>query len=280
MNRTRLVFIGILALAVGAFASALAYRILQSRSTAADEGGQEVVVATDDLTVGTRIQEKDVRVVRVPTEVVPPGSYRQKNRVVGRGVVQPIAAGEFVLPSKLAAENGGSGLPSMIPPGMRAVSVRISDSSSVAGFVLPGTRVDVLMTGSLGGSGEPQTITVLRNVAVLANGQKMDRSVLSGDSQNSPVITLAVSPDDAEKLALAMNQGHIQLALRNPMDTSQTAVAAVGVRSLYQNGAPVAPPAHPKSRPAPVTQAPAPQPSAYGVEVIKGDKRDVTKLQD
>ncbi len=135
------------------------------------------------------------------------------------------------------------------------------------------------MTGSLGGSGEPQTITVLRNVAVLANGQKMDRSVLSGDSQNSPVITLAVSPDDAEKLALAMNQGHIQLALRNPMDTSQTAVAAVGVRALYQNGAPVAQ-ARPKSKPAPVTQAPAPQPSAYGVEVIKGDKRDVTKLQD
>lgn len=279
MNRTRLVFIGILALALGAFASALAYRLLQSRSTAADGGGQDVVVATDDLTVGTRIQEKDVRVVRVPDEVVPPGSYRQKNRVVGRGVVQPIAAGEFVLPSKLAAENGGSGLPSMIPPGMRAVSVRISDSSSVAGFVLPGTRVDVLMTGSLGGSGEPQTITVLRNVAVLANGQKLDRSLLSSDSQNSPVITLAVSPDDAEKLALAMNQGHIQLALRNPMDTSQTAVAAVGARALYQNGAPVAQ-ARPKSKPAPVTQAPAPQPSAYGVEVIKGDKRDVTKLQD
>ncbi len=279
MNRTRLVFIGILALALGAFASALAYRILQSRSASAEGGGKEVVVASDDLTVGTRIQENDVRVVRVPAEVAPPGSFRQKSRVVGRGVVQPIAAGEFVLPSKLAAENGGSGLPSMIPPGMRAVSVRISDSSSVAGFVLPGTRVDVLMTGSLGGSGEPQTITVLRNVAVLANGQKLDRSLLSGESQNSPVITLAVSPDDAEKLALAMNQGHIQLALRNPMDTSQTAVAAVGVRALYQNGAPAAP-AHPKSKPAPVAQAPAPQPSAYPVEVIKGDKRDVTKLQD
>lgn len=279
MNRTRLVFIGILALALGAFASALAYRILQSRSTSAEGGGKEVVVASDDLTVGSRIQENDVRVVRVPAEVVPPGSFRQKSRVVGRGVVQPIAAGEFVLPSKLAAENGGSGLPSMIPPGMRAVSVRISDSSSVAGFVLPGTRVDVLMTGSLGGLGEPQTITVLRNVAVLANGQKLDRSLLSGESQNSPVITLAVSPDDAEKLALAMNQGHIQLALRNPMDTSQTAVAAVGVRALYQNGAPAAP-VHPKLKPAPVAQAPAPQPSAYPVEVIKGDKRDVTKLQD
>src|SRR5258708_8148381 len=138
MNRTRLVFIGILALAVGAFASALAYRILQSHSTAADGGGQEVVVATDDLTVGTRIQEKDVRVVRVPTEVVPPGSYRQKSRVVGRGVVQPIAAGEFVLPSKLAAENGGSGLPSLSPPGVRAVSLSVARSSSAVWLLLPG----------------------------------------------------------------------------------------------------------------------------------------------
>ena len=193
-------------------------------------------------------------------------------------MVLPIAGGEFVLQGKLAAENGGSGLPSMIPPGMRAVSVRVNDSSSVAGFVRSGTRVDVLMTGNPSGSNEPQTITVLRNVAVLANGQNMDRSLTSGDSQNAPVITLLVSPDDAEKLALAVNQGHIQLALRNPLDTNQNEVAAVNAHSLYgKAGMPSV--RRPKSKPVPVVNAPA-LPTNYPVEIIKGDKRDVTKLPD
>ena len=280
MNRTRLVFIGILALALGAFASALAYRMLQSHSAAAAGEARDVVVATNNIPVGARIQDRDVRLVRLPADAIPPGSFHSKdNHLLGRGVIQTIAAGDFILNSKLAAENAGSGLPSMIPPGMRAVAVRVNDFSSVAGFVQPGSRVDVLMTGSANGSAEPQTITVLRNVSVLANGQKLDRSVLSNESQNSPVITLAVSPDDAAKLALAMNQGHIQLALRNPLDTNQTEVAAVGVHSLYQKaGMPAPVHVKPKPQPAPVAQAPAP--AVYPVEVIKGDKRDTTKLPD
>jgi pilus assembly protein CpaB len=281
MNRTRLVFIGILALALGAFASALAYRMLQARTGSAQGAADDVVVATNNISVGARIQDKDVRVIRLPTEAIPPGSFRQKDgHVVGRGVVQPISAGDFVLTGKLAAENGGSGLASIVPPGMRAVSVRVNDFSSVSGFVQPGSRVDVLMTGSATGSGETQTITVLRNVAVLANGQKLDRSLLSSESQNSPVITLAVSPDDAAKLALAMNQGHLQLALRNPLDTGQAEVAAVAMHSLYQNGRPVVAPVHAKPKPAPTPVAQAPVPTVYPVEVIKGDKRDITKLPD
>lgn len=280
MNRTRLVFIGILALALGAFASALAYRMLQARTGAVQGGVQDVVVATNDIPVGARISDKDVRIVHLPTEAIPPFGFRHLDRTIGRGVIQPIAAGDFILTSKLAPENAGAGLPSMIPPGMRAVSVRVNDFSSVSGFVQPGSRVDVLMTGTATGSSEPQTITVLRNVAVLANGQKLDRSVLSNETQNSPVITLAVSPDDAAKLALAMNQGHIQLALRNPLDTSQAEVASIGMHSLYQNGVVVRAPVHTKPKPAPAPVAQAPAPTAYPVEVIKGDKRDVTKLPD
>ena len=280
MNRTRLIFIGILALALGAFASALAYRMLQQRALAAQSEGRDVVVAAVDIPVGARIQEKDLRIVRFPTEAVPPGSFHGTRNVLGRGVVLPISAGEFILPGRLAAENAGSGLPAMIPPGMRAVSVRVTDASSVAGFVLPGTRVDVLMTGNPTGSSEPQAITVLRNVAVLANGQKLDRNLLAGESQNSPVITLLVSPGDAAKLALAMNQGRIQLALRNPLDVNQNEIAAVSARALYQNGAAPVAVSHPKPKPVPGAQGPAPPPTAYPVEVIKGDKRDVTKLPD
>ena len=279
MNRTRLIFIGILALALGAFASALSYRILQQRNASGDSGGQDVVVAAHDISAGSRLQDKDLRVVHLPADVVPPSSFHRKDgHIIGRGVVLPIAGGEFILQGKLAAENGGSGLPSMIPPGMRAVSVRVNDSSSVAGFVRSGTRVDVLMTGNPSGSSEPQTITVLRNVAVLANGQNMDRSATSGDSQNAPIITLLVSPDDAEKLWLAVNQGHIQLALRNPLDTNQNEVAAVSAHSLYgKAGMPSA--RRPKPKPVPVVNAPA-LPTNYPVEIIKGDKRDVTKLPD
>ncbi len=283
MNRTRLIFIGILALAVGAFASALAYRILQQHSSNSSSQGQDVVVAAADLPVGTRIQEKDLRIIRLQAEAVPPGSFRHTKSIVARGVVLPISAGEFILSSKLAAENAGSGLPAMIPPGMRAVAVRVTDASSLTGSLVNGTRVDVLMTGNPAGSNEPQTITVLRNVAVLANGQNLDRSPLRSDSQNSPVITLLVSPEDAAKLALAMSQGRIQLALRNPLDVNQDEIAAVNSRALYHNAAASqaqAPASHPKPKPVPVAQGPAPPPSVYPVEIIKGDKRDVTKLPE
>jgi pilus assembly protein CpaB len=271
-------FIGVLALVLGAFASLFAYRTLQQRAGGIQGDLQDVVVATTDLAVGARIQDRDVRTVRFPADAIPQGVFHRTKSVVGRGVVLPIAQGEFVLPIKLAGENSGSGLPSTIPQGMRAVSVRVSDISSVGGFVQPGTRVDVLMTGNPGGTGEPQTITVLKNVAVLANGMNMDRSVLRGESQqNAPIITLAVSPDNAQKLALATAQGRIQLALRNPMDTSQSEVAAIGMHSLYQKTEAPVPVFHPRVKPVVVKEAPPPSPT---VEVIKGDKRDTTKVDE
>lgn len=280
MNRTRLMLIGALALVLGAFASLLAYRTLQQRAGNNQGDIQEVVVSTGNLAVGARIQDSDVRIVRLPGDAIPQGAFHRTKSVIGRGVVLPIGQGEFILPIKLAGENAGSGLASTIPQGMRAVSVRVSDISSVGGFVQPGTRVDVLMTGNPGSSGEPQTITVLKNVAVLANGMNLDRNAARSESQqNAPIITLAVSPDDAEKLALATAQGKIQLALRNPMDTSQSDVAAIGMHSLYEKtGMPVpVPVVHVKAKPVAVSQAPAP-PST--VEVIKGDKRDVTKVDE
>ena len=192
-------------------------------------------------------------------------------------MVLPIARGEFVLPNKLAGENAGSGLPSLIPPGMRAVSVRVNDTTSVSGFVQPGTRVDVLLTGNPQGSNEQQTTTVLENVAVIATGQRLERNS-AGEAQSAPVVTLLLSPDDAERLTLASSQGHIQLALRNPLDTQQTDVAAVKSNSLYKGGSEPAP-AAPRSRPKHVAvQAPPSIPTAYTVEVYKGDKKEETKF--
>lgn len=277
MNRNRLLMIGFVALVLGALVSFAVYKNLQSSRGGSQAPGEEVLVAADDLQVGTKIEEKDIRFVRFPSADLPAGVFHIKTKVIGRGVVAPISRGEFVLTYKLAAENAGAGLPSLIPPGMRAVSVRVNDTTSVSGFVLPGTRVDVLLTGSPQGSAEPQTTTVLENVAVIATGQRLERNS-AGDPQTTPVITLLVSPDDAQKLTLASNQGHIQLALRNPLDTRQQDLAAARSSSLYKTGpAPVATPAPPRPRRAAVAVAPPP-PAVFTVEVYKGDKKEEDKF--
>ena len=153
--------IGVLALALGAFVSLFVYKNLQGKGSSTVEAGADVIVAADDIQVGARVEDHDVRIARFPASGLPAGAYGKKSQVMGRGVIIPIAKGEFILPSKLAPENAGSGLPSLIPTGMRAVSVRVNEVVSVAGFVGPGTRVDVLLTGTPNGSSESQTTTVL-----------------------------------------------------------------------------------------------------------------------
>jgi pilus assembly protein CpaB len=214
-------------------------------------------------------------VARYPQSNLPAGVFSKKAQVAGRGVILPISKGEFILPSKLAAENAGAGLPAMIPPGMRAISVRVNDVVSVAGFVQPGTRVDILLTGNAANGGERQTTTVLENVAVIAVGKSLLERLGVGD-QSAPVITLLVSPDDAQKLALAGQGGHIQLALRNPLDARKETIAATRESSLYPGGSAAAP-SRPKATKAAVA-APRSAPPVYAVELIRGSKRDETKF--
>jgi pilus assembly protein CpaB len=278
MNRNRLLLIGMVALMLGAFASFAVYRSLATRGGGSQVPGEDVIIAANDISVGSRIEDKDVKIVHFPSGDLPQGSFHLKSKILGRGAVLPISKGEFILPYKLAGENAGFGMPTLIPRGMRAVSVRVNDIVAVAGFVIPGTHVDVLLTGNPGGSGEQQTTTVLEDVAVIAVGQKLERNS-AGEPQTAPVITLLVTLDDAEKLTLATTEGHIQLALRNPLDTRQDPVNPVSSGSLYRNGAPVA------AAPAPKTRSVAKRvivqpalPSVYSVEVIKGDKKDVTNF--
>ncbi len=283
MNRTRLLMIGAVALALGIVVSLVVYKNLQGRGTAISEPGVDVIVAADDIQVGARIEEHDVRAVKYPASALPAGTFGARGKVLGRGVILPISRGEFILPSKLAPENAGSGLPSLIPPGMRAVSVRVNEVVSVAGFVGPGTRVDILLTGTPNGSSEDQTTTVLQNVAVIASGHTLERNA-AGEAQSTPVITLLVSPDDAERLTLASSEGHIQLALRNPLDTKQEEVAAANAKGLYKGGTPAAAPApvvhaHPVRQQK--AQEPAPPSSVLSVEVYQGDKKpDVVKFPE
>jgi len=266
--------IGAVALALGVVVSLFVYKTLQGRGPTNTEPGADVIVAADDIQVGARIEEHDIRAVRYPASTLPAGTFSTRGKVMGRGVILPISRGEFILPSKLAPENAGAGLPSLIPPGMRAVSVRVNEVVSVAGFVGPGTRVDILLTGTPNGSSEDQTTTVLQNVAVIASGHTLERNA-AGEAQTTPVITLLVSPDDAERLALASSEGHIQLALRNPLDTHQDEVPAANARGLYKGGTPAAPPpAHVHAVRQQKVQQPAPSPSVFSVEVYQGDKKE------
>ena len=277
MNRSRLFMIGGLALVLGLLVSYPVYNRLRTSGGANNEPGVDIVVAVNDLQVGAKLEDRDVRLARFPLSVVPPGAFTKKTQVTGRGVVLPVSKGEFILPGKLAAANAGSGLPSLIPPGMRAVSVRVNDVVSVAGFVQPGSRVDVLATGNQGGGNDRQTTTVLENVAVIAVGKNLERNPI-GDTQSAPVITLLVSPDDGQRLTLASQEGRIQLALRNPLDTRREQIGATRASSLYPGAA--APPVtltKPRTHRTtlPVTVMP---PSAYAVETIRGSKRDETKF--
>jgi pilus assembly protein CpaB len=274
MNRSRLLMIGLFALALGAFVSLMVYKNLQGKGSSNNEPGADVIVAAGDIQVGARIEEHDVRTARFPAPGLPGGAYGKKSQVLGRGVIIPISKGEFILPSKLAPENAGSGLPSLIPPGMRAVSVRVNEVVSNAGFVGPGTRVDILLTGTPNGSSEPQTTTVLQNVAVIASGHNLERNA-AGDAQNTPVITLLASPEDAERLTLASSEGRIQLAMRNPLDTHQDAVEAVNAKGLYKGGTPMVAPPRAPVRPAKQhkVEQPPPSPSVLSVEVYQGDKK-------
>ncbi len=276
MNRSRLFMIGGLALALGLLVSYAVYNRLLSSAGANNEPGMDIVVAVNDLQVGAKLEDRDVRLARFSQSVIPPGAFTKKTQVLGRGVILPVSKGEFILPNKLAAANAGSGLPSLIPPGMRAVSVRVNDVVSVAGFVQPGSRVDVLATGNQGSGNDRQTTTVLENVAVIAVGKNLERNA-SGDAQTAPVITLLVSPDDGQRLTLASQEGRIQLALRNPLDTRREQIGSTRASSLYpgivQPVSQVKPKTHRQT--IPVTVVPQ---SAYAVETIRGSKRDETKF--
>lgn len=270
--------IGALALALGGLVSVAVYKNLLGRGPAT-EPGVEVVVAANDIQVGARIEEHDLKLVRYPASSLPAGTPTKRSQVLGRGVILPITKGEFILSSKLAPENAGAGLPALIPPGMRAVSVRVNEVVSVANFVGPGTRVDVLLTGTPNGSSESQTTTVLQNVAVIAAGHNLERNA-NGEAQSVPVITFLTSPEDAERLTLASAEGKIQLVLRNPLDTHQDPLDAANSRQLYKNLPPLATPKR-VVHAAAHKVVPAPAPSVLSVEVYQGDKQvETVKFPD
>jgi pilus assembly protein CpaB len=287
MNQ-RFISVLVFAFVVAAGASLLLYRLMAARVPAkANIPTAKVILAAHNLDLGTMIKDTDLKIGDW-NGTPPPGAVLKKEDAIGRGVVAAMYDGEPVLESRLAPKGAGAGLPSMIPPGMRAVAVHVNEVVGVAGFVVPGMRVDVLISGN-----PPQgnntmgtlTKTLLQNIEVLSAGQEFKKDV-EGKPISVPVINLLVTPQQAEQLSLAANQTTIQLVLRNPLDTQVAKTNGAAVQQLFgimpRSTAPSGDPdrkpvvRHPKPLappPPPVAAAPPPKPQPFVVEMIHGSKK-------
>jgi pilus assembly protein CpaB len=242
---------------------------------------QPVVVASADLQLGAEIRTDDLTVMNFPAGQAPEGSFSKVSDVVGRGLIVPIVKNEPILNAKLASKEAGSGLPPVIPEGMRAVSVRVNEVVGVAGYVLPGNRVDVVATASPTNQSTDMTSkVVLSNVQVLTAGTRLEQDQKDGKPVQVSVVTLLVNPEQSERLALASTEGKIQLALRNPLDMGNPETPGIKTANLVGGVRATAP--APRQRtttrrstrtPEPVTMTPVAPPALPTVEIIRGDKR-------
>jgi pilus assembly protein CpaB len=286
MARIRVFAVLALALVAGGTFAFGTYRYIQNvPARTISLPTKPVVVAAADLDLGAELRAEDLRVIQWPADAVPGGAFDKPEQLVKRGLIRPVAQNEPFLPQQLAAIEAGAGLPPVIPEGFRAVSVRVNDVVGVAGYVLPGTRVDVITT--INPSSRPEDVAskvILTNVQVLAAGTKIETSEKDNKPVQVSVVTLMVSPEESERLTLAATEGKIQLALRNPMDKTAPTTTGIKPEVLIAGGLMPTRPVVPVKRTtgggggggsrasapaAPVAAAPV----LPTVEMIRGDKR-------
>lgn len=213
---------------VGAWLSAglLTWFLYAKTVTPQQEKQAAVLVATHDMPIGTMLRQSDLKRVNYPERSIPKGILSDPKDAVNRVLLVALNNNEPVISTKLSAATTTEGMASTIEPGMRAVSVAITDSTGVAGMVVPNSHVDVLFTRP-GTMAEAVTSTILENVRVLSTGRQLPTGEKADTrTPRSPVVTLVMSPAEAQKLELAKNQGKISLSLRNPLDTSRAAQAS------------------------------------------------------
>ena len=271
MRKAMIITVLVLAVASGGAASIMTYRILKDRPIAdviphlSAAPTFPLVVAAVRLPYGTALQAEHLKTVEWASPIRPEGSFTDPKVVIGRAIIEGVVPDEPILETRLAPINAGGGLASVIPVGKRAVSVRVNEIIGVAGFVLPRTRVDVLVSVNTGGEkGRSASRMILQNVEVLAAGQKIEQDE-RGKPETVNVITLLVTPQEAEKLTLASNEGDLQLALRNSLDLDAVDTSGANLSAMV----------HEKKRaigPVRPGQPAAPKPSNQ-VEVIRGNKR-------
>jgi pilus assembly protein CpaB len=285
MNR-RFLSVLMFAFVVAGGASIVLYKLVIGRmSTNAPAATSSILVAAKNLALGSVIGDADLRIAAWPG-TIPEGSIVKLADAVGRGVAAPIYANEPITESRLGTKGAGGGLAATIPPGMRAVAIRVNEIVGVAGFAVPGTHVDVLVSGnSRDVAGGNSTQTLLQNISVLSAGQDFKKDT-EGKPVTVQVVNLLVTPQQAEMLSLASNQMTLQLVLRNPLDTVVTAIPGITLSSILSGevqpvvrSLPVSRSLAVKAAPTAVVAVRAPPPELPRMEIIAGSKRTETSMQ-
>jgi pilus assembly protein CpaB len=297
MRNKRLIIAVAAALVFGLIAAVSVSRYLAS-AQAYTKNLNNVVIAKVDIPVGTRIIPEQLTVAQLPRSAAPEGTYAKiDENLVGRVAVQRIAAREPITESRLAPIGSAAGLSSVIPEGYRAMNVRVDDVVGISGFIMPNTLVDVVVViDPPDGGNQRERISkiVLQNIKVLANGQNLDKPKNEKEAERVKTVTVQVTPEQAEKLALASSEGRLQLVMRNSIDQGDEITPGANKRSLLageraqlvpepglnKDTAP-RPSAPRRTRPRPVASAetaqrvttPAPAPVRPSVEVIEGSKK-------
>jgi len=272
MDIRRLSLALFIAFVLSAGATYLLYSRIKNEKEAAP-ATVRVVAAVDQLAAGTPLGRENLKVVDWPASIPITGSFAKPEQIVGRSLIYPVSPNQPVVENDLAAPGSGMGLSVKIPDGMRAISIRSNDVVGVAGFLYPGSHVDVLLTYRPDNASAPLTQTILQDVNVLTAGQTLEPDP-KGRPQTVNVVTLLLGPRDAEKLVLATQQGSVQFVLRNGADQNKPEQKPVLASQLIAD---VAPP-EPKPHVAAAAPKPSRPPDYYTVETIAGDKHTVQKF--
>jgi pilus assembly protein CpaB len=293
MRNKRFLIVLVGALIFGVLAAVTVSKFL-SRAQAYSKNLNNIAVAKVAIPLGSKIVAEQIMVVQFPKESTPDGAYESAEKLAGRVAVVNIAAREPITEARLAPEGTAAGLSAVIPEGYRAMTVKVDDAAGISGFIMPGTMVDVVVTidpREGAAQQDPVSKIVLQNIKVLANGQNIDKPEDEREANSVKAVTLQVTPEQAEKLALASAEGKLQLVMRNQIDQHDEKTPGVNKRNLLSGD--VAMPApepgslkseQPKSearpvrrsapKPKPEAAAPAPQPTPRAsVEMIEGAKK-------
>jgi pilus assembly protein CpaB len=271
--RRRFLLILICASVIGLLASLLVYRVISQVARAGSDQSEQIVVAAADLGLAATVTSQHIKLVNWPKASVPPGALRTAAEAEGRVVRSSVVAGEPLIEGKLAPQLAGRGgiMPMLIPEGQRGVTIRLDEATRESGFVMPNSRVDVLVSMPKGpGSNEKIAKVILQDVTVLAAGQIVELK------DNKPVtnttVTLALTPHQVERLAVAQSDGRLMLVQRNLRDTQFVRTPGATPSSLLSD---IAPAPKPEAKPTVLARsAPLPLPALekYPVAVIRGTK--------
>lgn len=271
-----------LALVAGSIATWGAFRVLQAEKESVEVEEKEtrnVVVAASNLTVGTVLNNENMLTLEYPVELAPVSSYGDIELLKTRVLKTEIYEGEPILTAKLAPEGSMGGFSSLIPPGMRAMTVPVNVVSGVGGFILPKTRVDVLVTASPSIKKEEATTKIiLENVEVMAIDQVVAK--VNSDPVTVKSVTLLVTPEQSGKLALAMNEGTLQLSLRNVADDKDSGEESIILKELFAGKKVEPKPVKRRTYNAPTKKEEPKEPQKRIIEVIRSNERSEVSFDE